>query len=129
MMLLIGRILTGLGVGIVSPAAILELSEISLIRYRGALGIMNALFAWVDCPFHINCIKRRQIHFSNTSFMFSLVLGAFFSLEYYIILSMVPTILFLAFAFFLPESPLWLIKVCIENIYLSCNLFLKNTFV
>ena len=44
-MLIVGRILTGLGIGIVSPAAILELSEISLIRYRGALGIMNALFA------------------------------------------------------------------------------------
>ena len=57
-MLLIGRILTGLGVGIVSPAAILELSEISLIRYRGALGIMNALFALVNCPSHSDCIKQ-----------------------------------------------------------------------
>ena len=52
--LLLGRLLMGLGIGLSQPTTMLQLSEISLIRFRGTLGIMGALF-------------------SNGSFIFSLV--------------------------------------------------------
>ena len=42
--LLIGRIITGFGVGVVVPPTVLYISEISLIKFRGVLGILHALF-------------------------------------------------------------------------------------
>lgn len=67
------------------------LSEISLIRLRGAFGVFNT------CTINLATL---------TSFS----LAAIVPFGYFIELSSVPAVLFLALSFFVPESPLWLVK-------------------
>ena len=89
--LMIGRVLTGLGAGLATPAAYLVLSELSLIRYRGIFATLNSFS-------------------NNFAWLIGLVLGRFCSLNTLIYTYALPGVLFLAMSPFLPESPLWLTK-------------------
>ena len=90
-LLLIGRFLIGLGKGISLPVTIMLNSEIALIRIRGTLSMMSSLAVTIG-------------------FLYSLIMAATFSLKNLIILSMVPSLIFLLLSIFLPESPMWLMK-------------------
>lgn len=89
--LLLGRFLIGLGKGISLPVTIMLNSEIALIKIRGTLSMMSSLAITIG-------------------FLYSLIMAATFSLKNLIILSMVPSLIFLLLSFFLPESPVWLMK-------------------
>lgn len=90
-LLLIGRFLIGLGKGISLPVTIMLNSEIALIKIRGTLSMMSSLAITIG-------------------FLYSLIMAATFSLKNLIILSMVPSLIFLLLSIFLPESPMWLMK-------------------
>lgn len=89
--LLIGRFIMGLGAGLSLSSTTLQLSEIALIRYRGIFSMMNNLTVYA-------------------ALIYSLVLSATVSLNMVMILSAIPTVAFLVASFFLPESPIWLVK-------------------
>ena len=88
---LAGRFVTGIGIGITLPVQTLHLSEIALIKMRGVLSMMNYLIM-------------------NIANIFILMVGDNYSLEMVIVMSAFPSIIFFAGAFFLPESPMWLVK-------------------
>ena len=90
-MLLIGRFLIGVGTGICLPLTIIFNSEIALVKMRGILSMISSL------TIHIGAIC-------------SLLIATTFSLEVLIILSSIPSIIFLGFSIFLPESPVWLMR-------------------
>ncbi len=81
----------GAGAGINNPAVYTLLSEISLVKFRGSLTVLNTLTA-------------------NVAFVYALSLSAMFSYDYFVLFSLVPLSLFLLTSYFLPESPVWLIK-------------------
>ena len=89
--LLIGRFVMGLGAGLSLSSTTLQLSEIALIRYRGIFSMMNNLTVYA-------------------ALIYSLVLSATVSLNMVMVLSAIPTVAFLVASFFLPESPIWLVK-------------------
>ena len=90
-MALSGRFITGIGIGITIPVLTLHLSEIALVKTRGILSMTNYL-----CQ--------------NLGNIFILMIGNNFSLNVVIGVSVFPSILFLGSSFFLPESPMWLVK-------------------
>ena len=90
--LLMARCVMGIGVGIAYPNICMYLSEISLIRNRGTLSVINTVM-------------------TNAAFIYSLLFSAILSLKGLILASALIPILFLMVAYFLPESPLWLVKV------------------
>ena len=90
--MILGRCVVGAGIGILVSTTTIYLSEISLIRFRGMLSMMNilnsALFVAV-----------------------SLVCAAVVPFNTLIIIEAIPCCLFLIFAtIFLPESPIWYTK-------------------
>ena len=89
--LLLGRIITGAGVGLCFPISTLLLSEVSLIRMRGMLSMMGNLVTYIGV-------------------IYSLIIADNFSLHTLMVLSLIPLITFLVFSWFLPESPVWLMK-------------------
>ena len=89
--LMIGRVLTGFGAGLATPAAYLVLSELSLIRFRGIFATLNSFS-------------------NNFAWLIGMVLGRFCSLETLIYTYALPGFLFLVLSPFVPESPLWLTK-------------------
>ena len=68
-----------------------QLSEIALIRMRGTFTMMNQLTIYA-------------------ALIYSVVLSACFSVKILIVMSAIPTIMFLITSYFLPESPMWLMK-------------------
>ncbi|KAK3558876.1 hypothetical protein QTP86_032138 [Hemibagrus guttatus] len=96
--LLIGRIIVGLGIGVASMTAPVYIAEVSPPQLRGQLVTINTLFI------------------TGGQFIASMVDGAFSYMEhdgwrYMLGLSVVPAVLqFLGFFFFLPESPRWLLQ-------------------
>ena len=90
-MALSGRFITGIGIGITIPVLTLHLSEIALVKTRGILSMTNYL-----CQ--------------NLGNIFILMIGNNFSLNVVIGVSVLPSISFLGSSFFLPESPMWLVK-------------------
>ena len=89
--LLLGRFFNAMGIGFTFSSGVLLLSEIALVRMRGTLTMMNALMV-------------------NSGIIYALVLYAIFPMDKIIIMSALPSILFLLTSFFLPESPMWLMK-------------------
>lgn len=85
------RCISGFGSGMAMPSAYMLLSEVSLLRLRGALGVCNILIV-------------------NVAFSTSLILAALLPFIWIIPLSAIPCFVFLLLAFFMPESPLWLVK-------------------
>ncbi|XP_060742148.1 solute carrier family 2 member 13b isoform X2 [Tachysurus vachellii] len=96
--LLIGRLIVGLGIGIASMTVPVYIAEVSPPQLRGQLVTINTLFI------------------TGGQFIASVVDGAFSYMEhdgwrYMLGLSVVPAVLqFLGFFFFLPESPRWLLQ-------------------
>ena len=68
-----------------------QLSEIALIRMRGTFTMMNQLTIYA-------------------ALIYSVVLSACFSVKILIVMSAIPTIIFLMTSYILPESPMWLMK-------------------
>ena len=91
LILLLGRFLVGFGIGTSLPVTMLHLSEISLIRMRGTLSMMGYLVMNMGC-------------------IYSFTMASQLSLKALIIATTIPSILFLVFSIFLPESPVWLMK-------------------
>ena len=85
--LLLGRFLSGGGIGIAFPTTNMYLCEISLIRFRGSLAIMNTVA--------MNCFVA-----------VSLACAATLSFEMLIMVSAIPSLTFLLLVLFLPESPI-----------------------
>ena len=85
--LLLGRFLSGGGIGIAFPTTNMYLCEISLIRFRGSLAIMNTVA--------MNCFVA-----------VSLACAATLSFEMLIMVSAIPSLTFLLLVSFLPESPI-----------------------
>ena len=90
-MFLIGRFLIGVGTGICLPLIIIFNSEIAIVKMRGILSMITYI------PYHIGVI-------------FSMLMATTFSLKVLIILSSIPSIIFLGCSIFLPESPVWLMR-------------------
>ena len=90
--LIIGRCVVGAGIGILVSTTTIYLSEISLIRIRGMLSMMNILN-------------------SRLFVAASLVCAAIVPFNYLIMIEAVPCCLFLVIGtLFLPESPIWYTK-------------------
>ena len=90
-MLMVGRSIIGIGIGICLPVTTLLMSEIALIKMRGPLSMISMLII-------------------NLAVVYSLILSATLPLNFVIVMSMVPTLIFLLTSFFLTESPTWLMK-------------------
>lgn len=92
MVLISGRVISGLGSGICTPASYVFVSEIALIRYRGMLSTLNTLV--------INC-----------AFLYSFIMGATIPFNFMIPLSAFPLIVFFALSWkWLYNSPSWYVK-------------------
>ena len=91
LVLLLGRFFIGLGIGTSLPVTMLHLSEISLIKLRGILSMMGYLVMNLGC-------------------IYSFTMASQLSLKSLILVTMIPSLLFLVFSTFLPESPVWLMK-------------------
>lgn len=89
--LIIGRCLSGGGIGIGIPSTMMYLSEISLIRHRGVLSLINSVTYNFFC-----CV--------------CLALAATLPFDWLIQISALPSCLFLLLVSFIPESPNWLTK-------------------
>lgn len=89
--LMAGRVLTGLGSGLSIPCAYLVLSDLSLIKLRGILAVLNSSS-------------------NNLGWLVGLLLGKFCPLDALILSYSIPAAIFLLLSPFLPESPLWLTK-------------------
>ena len=87
-LLLVARCLIGAGIGMSFATTNMYLSEISLIRFRGSLAIMTT----------VNM---------NLFVAVSYACAAILSFERLTQVSALPSCLFLAFAIFIPESPIW----------------------
>ena len=90
-MLLVGRFFVGAGIGVCLPVTTLQLSEIALIKMRGVLSMMGYLFMNAGC-------------------VYSLTVGANLPLNILMIMAAIPSMFFLLISYFLPESPVWLMK-------------------
>ncbi len=89
--LLIGRLILGLGNGIDTATVYVYLSEISLVKLRGGQVVVNTLLA-------------------NAAFVYTIAFAAYLSYEWLLFVSCLPMIIFLLAAIYLPESPMWLLK-------------------
>ena len=89
--LLLGRFVVGAGIGVSQPSTTLQLSEIALIKMRGILSMMGYTLM-------------------NAGAVFTLIMGAYFPLNSLIIMAAMPSVFFISMSFFLPESPVWLMK-------------------
>ena len=89
--LMIGRILMGIGCGLGNSEAYIYVSEITLIRYRSYMSNLNTLAI-------------------NFGFIYGLGLGILFDIKMIMLFSSLPALFFIPLSYFLPESPLWLTK-------------------
>jgi len=89
--LMTGRILTGLGAGFSTPSTYLMLTDLSLVRFRGIMAVLNSSSA-------------------NLGWLVGLILGRFCPLNLLIFTYSLPAAIFILISVFLPESPLWLTK-------------------
>lgn len=90
--LMLSRVVSGLSFGVITSCSYMLASEIALLHWRGALGVCTTLTL-------------------NMAWLTSLVLVASLRFDLCILISMGPSLLFLSVAYFLPESPLWYVKL------------------
>ncbi len=97
---LIGRLLSGIGVGIVSVAAPIYLAEVSLPKYRGSFVSLFqlAIAAGMLCSFAVSSLFAPS---GNWRWMFAI--GCF------------PALFQLLGVFFIPETPPWLLNQGLEE--------------
>ena len=91
-MVMVSCILCSSFVGLLRPSACLLLSEVCLIRYRGALGCTNILTF-------------------NIGYLSGFLIGPLMPITYLPFMFMAPCILFLVLSPLLVESPLWYMRV------------------
>lgn len=89
--LILSRVVLGFSCGLILSTNLSLLTEISIIRLRGTFGTLNTMLI-------------------NLGMMFGLIYGAVLPQNLLLPLSAAPCLLFLALAYFVPESPLWLVK-------------------
>lgn len=89
--LILGRVLTGFGAGLNTPADYMILTDLSLIRFRGIVAVLNSSA-------------------NNMGWLVGLILGKFLPLKLLILTYSIPAAIFLLISPMLPESPLWLTK-------------------
>jgi len=117
--LIIARLIGGLGVGMASVLAPLYISEFSPPKIRGRLvalyqlsiviGILLAFFSnWSLLGFAENNETALGAGILHNIFIAEIWRGMFGA-------EMIPAIIFIAFLFFVPESPRWLIKAGFEK--------------
>eukprot|EP00088_Acartia_fossae_P060781 TRINITY_DN7286_c0_g1_i8.p1 TRINITY_DN7286_c0_g1~~TRINITY_DN7286_c0_g1_i8.p1 ORF type:complete len:513 (+),score=26.55 TRINITY_DN7286_c0_g1_i8:35-1573(+) len=87
--LMSGSLLAHFGSGLVVIPSYSLLNDISIIRLRGSLGSMNTLTMYAG-------------------YMYGLGIGMFISVLYLPLVMIAPALVFLAFFWLLPESPIWL---------------------
>jgi len=90
-MLLVGCLLNGTSVGLVRPAIILLLLEISLVRVRGLLGSLNTLT-------------------TNGGYLYGLMVGSLVPVRYVPWIIVGPSAVFILLSWYMVESPVWLMK-------------------
>jgi len=90
--LLVGCLLNGSAVGVVRPAIGLYLSEVSLIRWRGTLGSLNALTP-------------------NAGYLYGIMVGSLLPVRVFPWVMVGPSILFLLLSWVISDTPLWYMKV------------------
>lgn len=93
---MVGRVLTGFGSGLGTPAAYLILTDLSLIRYRGMMATLNSFS-------------------NNFAWLIGLVIGKYCPLNVIILTYAFSPALFLIVSPFLPESAVWLTKKGMEE--------------
>lgn len=108
--LISGRFFMGVGTGIVYPINCLYLSEIALVRYPGLENKKELSYFFFQQIRYRGTMSVMNTVTTNFAFVYSLILTATLSLENFIYMSCLPPALFLLFSYFLPESPLWLMK-------------------
>lgn len=89
--LILGRIFTGFGAGMNTPSDYMILTDLSMIRFRGIMAVLNSSA-------------------NNMGWLIGLILGKFLSLKLLILTYSIPAAMFLLISPLLPESPLWLTK-------------------
>jgi len=94
--LMLGRVLTGFGSGLGTPAAYLILTDLSLIRFRGMMATLNSFS-------------------NNFAWLIGLVIGKYCPLNVIILTYAFSPALFLTVSPFLPESAVWLTKKGMEK--------------
>ena len=91
-MVMVSCILCSSSIGLLRPSGYLLLSEVCLIRYRGALGCTNSLIL-------------------NLGYLYGLLIGPLMPITYLPFLLMGPCVLFLVLSPLLVESPLWYMRM------------------
>ncbi|TRY77262.1 hypothetical protein TCAL_04049 [Tigriopus californicus] len=89
--LIASRLILGISCGLNLSTNLSLLTEISIIRLRGTFCTLNTMLI-------------------NLGMMFGLIYGAVLPQHLQLPLSAAPCFIFLALAYFVPESPLWLVK-------------------
>jgi len=119
-LLIAGRLLGGLGIGIASMLSPLFIAEFSPPQYRGrmvtlyqlaiTIGIVSAYFS---NAFLLNLSQSSQTVFQAGSFMHYIFVDEVWRAMFGTL--MLPAVLFLLMLLFVPESPRWLIKKGFEE--------------
>jgi len=89
--LMIALCLTGLTTGMALIPSYALLSELSLIRLRSSLGSLNTLNA-------------------NGGYLYGLLAAMVVPINYLSLATILPSLLFLSLCYFMPESPVWLMR-------------------
>jgi len=90
--LLLGCLLNGSAVGTVRPTIGLYLSEISLVKWRGALSSLNVVT-------------------NNAGYLYGIMVGSLFHISIFPWVMVGPSLIFLIFSWCLVDTPLWYMKV------------------
>lgn len=110
--LVLARMLGGIGIGIVSIVSPLYISEISTAKYRGRLVALYQLAVTIGF-LGAYLANFKLLHFSQSGTVLNTpLLQEIFVSEVWrgmLGFSVLPSVLFLAVLFFIPESPRWLI--------------------
>lgn len=130
-MLVVSRIVGGVGIGIISVVAPVYISEISITKYRGQMVSLYQLAVTVGflAAYFINYILldvSETSHFCNSWLQLLFVNEVWRSM---LGMEAVPALLFFFILFLIPESPRWLIvrnqeeraAVIFHKIYLSAS--------
>ena len=91
-LLVFARFFMGIGAGLCYPTTYMYLSEIALVKYRGSISIMNTTTIYIAQIYTILLIK-------------------YFNFNGFMLFATLPGILFCILSGFLPESPIWLLKM------------------
>lgn len=111
--LVLSRIIGGVGIGVVSIISPLYISEISVPQYRGRLVSLYQLAVTIGFlgAYLVNFALLNYSHGSSSELTSPLLYKIFNSEVWRSMLGMagIPAVLFFAIIFFIPESPRWLI--------------------